>query len=379
VDAGLNGVTLTMDDAVTAAGGTERWAHWPRQTDSTYYPQFYGAMRAHGVTPVATLDLTREWLASREADAIHVHWPDGLWRQRGKGLIVRIRGVRQLRLFLSSARQAGLRLVWTVHNLGAHEGGDWVDSRGYAAVADMADLIVCHSRWSAEHVRRTYRPRGDIVVMPIGNADGFYPATRPRDAVLAELNLDPARPVVSCLGILRAYKGLELACDAVSRLHGEVQLFIGGPVFRKFDLGRIRESVARLPHAQLVARRLTDQEFADVTAASDATLLPYSNVTTSSALIASWSLGSGVVASDLPYFREMISPAGLAGRLFRAGDADSLAAQIADYLRVPRETRSAAALAEARKYSWRSCVAPVAEWIVRHRQAAPDQSYAMQR
>ena len=368
--------TRAVERATNAADQTERWAHWPRQTDSPYYPQFYDAMRPHGVLPVTTLELTDEWLASRQADVIHVHWPDGLWRQRGKGILARMRGVRQMRLFLALAKQSGLRLVWTVHNLGAHEGGDWVDARAYATIARMADLVVCHSRWSAEEVRRTYGPTGEVVVMPIGNAEGFYPPARPRDAVLADFDLDPQRPVVSCLGILRAYKGLELACDAVARSTSDVQLLIAGPVFRKFDLGHIRDAVARLPRARLVARRLSDHEFADVTSASDVSLLPYVNVTTSSALIAAWSLGTGVIASDLPYFREMIPARSLAGRLFRTGDATSLATTIDEYLRVPRATRAAAALREAQKYSWQSCIAPVVRWVGQQREDASSRSSA---
>jgi beta-1,4-mannosyltransferase len=367
-------LTEVTNYVVNGVNASERWAHWPRQTESPYYPMFYGAMHAHGVTPVPTIELTADWLAARQADAIHVHWPEGLWRQSGKGLIARIRGVRRLRMFLSSAKQAGLRLIWTVHNLGAHEGGDWVDARGYAAIAQLADLIVCHSLWSVDQVRRMYRPTGSIVVMPIGNSEGFYPMTRTRDAVLAELGLDPRRPVVNCLGIMRAYKGLDLACEAVARFRGDVQLVIGGPVFRKFDLGPTRRSIAGLSNARLVARRLTDQEFADLTAASDATLLPYLNVTTSSALITSWSLGTGVVASDLPYFREMIPKPTAAGRLFRAGDVQSLAAAIDEYVRVPRDKRVAAAVAEARNYCWSSCVAPVADWIGQKRRARHERS-----
>jgi beta-1,4-mannosyltransferase len=369
-------LALPVNGALNAAGVSERWAHWPRQTESPYYPLFYGAMRPHGVAAVATLELTTEWLAAREADAIHVHWPDGLWRQGGKGLLARLRGVRQMRSFLTAAKQYGVKLIWTVHNARPHEGGDRVDARGYATLASLADLIICHSNWSAEEIRETYRPMGNVLVMPHGSFEAIYPATRSRESVLAELGLDPVRPVVSCLGYLRAYKGLEIACEAARRLAGQVQLVIGGPVFRKFDLGPIHTSIARLANARLLARRLTDQEFADLTAASDATLLPYSNVTTSGALVASWSLGTGVVASDLPYFREMIPKPTAAGRLFRAGDVNSLAAAIEEYLRVPREIRSAAALAEARNYSWSSCVEPVADWIAQDRLGHRERSFA---
>jgi beta-1,4-mannosyltransferase len=339
-----------------------RWAHWPRRTESPYYAMFYGAMRSHGIVPVATLEPSTSWLQLRQAEAIHVHWPDGLWRQHGKGVVARARGVWRLGRFLRAARHDGIRIVWTVHNLGPHEGGDRVDAFGYRAVARSADLIICHSQWSADQVKRTYQPRGDIVVMPHGNFDGFYPPAQPREATLATIGIDPSRPVVSCLGYLRRYKGLEIAAHAVARLEG-VQLVIAGPRHPRYDLEPLRQVLRTVRHAVLIDRRLSDQEFADLTAASDASLLPYTAVTTSGVLVSSWSLGTPVVASDLPLFQELIPEPGPAGRLFRAGDPVQLADATAALLNVPRERRVAASRQLAATYSWPACVAPVARWL----------------
>jgi glycosyltransferase involved in cell wall biosynthesis len=180
---------------------------------------------------------------------------------------------------------------------------------------------------------------------------------------LASLGLDPARPVASCLGYLRGYKGLEIACKAAARLEG-LQLVIAGPRFRRYDLEPLRRALQAVPRSVLIDRRLSDQEFADFTAASDVSLLPYTAVTTSGVLVSSWSLGTPVVASDLPLFRELIPEPGPAARVFAAGDPVSLANAIADVLSVPRERRIAAARALAVKYSWPACVAPVARWLV---------------
>jgi beta-1,4-mannosyltransferase len=348
--------------SVESSDRLARWAHWPRRTESPYYPMFYGAMRAHGIEPVPTLQLSADWLRLRQADAIHVHWPDGMWRQQGKGAIARVRGVWRLGRFLRAARRGGVRIVWTVHNLGPHEGGDRIDGYGYRAVARAADLIICHSQWSADEVTRTYRPGADIVVMPHGNFDGFYPEPRTREVTLTSLGLDPARPVVSCLGYLRKYKGMEIACDAVARLEG-VQLVIAGPRFPRYDLEPLRRALRTVRDAVLIDRRLSDQEFADLTAASDASLLPYTAVTTSGVLVSSWSLGTPVVASDLPLFRELIPEPGPAARLFPAGDAAKLAEAIRALLGAPRDRRVAASRELAARYSWPACVTPVARWL----------------
>src|SRR5688500_15340372 len=112
---------------MSALPQTTRWAHWPPRSESPYYPMFYGAMRRYGVETVATLEATQEWLDAGQADVIHLHWPDSLWRRHRKGWLQQLAGVRAVSSFLTAARAAGLRIVWTAHNLGAHEGGGWVD------------------------------------------------------------------------------------------------------------------------------------------------------------------------------------------------------------------------------------------------------------
>jgi glycosyltransferase involved in cell wall biosynthesis len=347
------------------ASACRRWAHWPRKTESPYLPLFYEALKAHGVVPVTTMSKDVGWLGSRPADVLHFHWPDAFWRRDQTKYLRRVLGIWDARTYLAAAKQAGLKVVWTAHNHRPHEGG-WLDGLGYRLLAREADLIICHTRWSASAVRRTYRPTGAVVVMPHGNFDGVYPAPRPRAAV-AELGLDPERPIVSCLGNIRAYKGLELACDAVARLQGDVQLLIAGSPRRGYDLRPLRRA-ATLSNAVLLERRATDQEFADITAASDAVLLPYRRVTTSGVMLTAWTLGSGVICSDLPFFRELLPESGTAGRLFTANDARSLAEAIRSYVAIPRETRVAAALRQARQYPWATCIRPVVDWIEAQRE-----------
>jgi glycosyltransferase involved in cell wall biosynthesis len=177
--------------------------------------------------------------------------------------------------------------------------------------------------------------------------------------VLAGLHLDPHRPVVACFGWLREYKGLDLACAAIGRLKGRVQLVIAGPRHVDFDAAPLRATIARLPTCALIERQLTDQEFADLTAASDAVLLPYRAITGSSALLAALGFGRGVVTSDLPYFREILADEPDAGMTVSAWDAAAWAQAVMQYLERPADVRSAAALRLAARYSWDRCVEPL--------------------
>ena len=257
--------------------------------DHPYFRLMHRALERGGISIAGDVEIGVSWLRSNRGsiDAVHFHWPETIWRDRRKGrrhVVARTlhAGREMLRLarFLREAHRLGIACVWTIHNLEPHEGGSLWDWLGYRLFARSADIVVSHSATALADAAREYRvPAGHSLVMPMGAMHEAYPRARPRDAVLRELGLDPALPMISCLGRIREYQGLDLACAAVQRLNGRVQLVVAGPVHAGFDVGGLREAIARVPGALLIPRQLSDQEFADLMAASDAAFLPYRNIT----------------------------------------------------------------------------------------------------
>ena len=333
-----------------------------------YFTLCHAALAKRGISVADDLEIDLRWLEARAGsiDAVHLHWPERFWGRAPFGNVSRVRRAKLacerlllLVRFVRAARRFGMSCVWTVHNLEPHEGAYRWDHYGYRLLARECDLVICHSHSATRAVRHMFRPRGRVVVMPIGDPAAVHPPARPRTEVLAGLRLDPQRPVVSCFGWLRQYKGLDLACAAIERLNGRVQLIIGGPCHADFDVAGILAMIGRLPGAVLIDRQLTDQEFADLSAASDVMLLPYRAITGSSALLAALGSGRGVVTSDLPYFREILADEPDAGATVSGWDAAAWANAITHYLERPADMRSAAALRLAARYSWDRCVEPL--------------------
>ena len=180
-------------------------------------------------------------------------------------------------------------------------------------------------------------------------------------SLLKELGLDPRLPTVSCLGLLRGYKGLDLACAAIERLGGRVQLVVGGPPHAGFDVGPLRDTMGRLKSSVLLARELSDQEFADVMGASDAALLPYRSITGSAVLLTAIGFGRPVIAADLPYFREVLAAEPDAAALVASDDPVVWGEAIENFLSRAPETRQEAVLRLADRYSWDRTVVPLVE------------------
>lgn len=354
--------------------GAMRVAHWPEESRNPYLRLFYEALEPYGVSTVSGFSFSLRWLwqARNEIDAVHFHWPDRLWEGRHENSD---RALLKLYAFLVLAGWLGIKRIWTVHNLDPHEGESRADRRGQDLLARHCDLLIVHSRLTERKVLAKLKPRGKIIVMPHGNYDGHYPQPRPRAVVIEEFDLRDNLPVLCCLGRLREYKGLDIACDALRYLGEDVQLIIGGVPHRGFDLAPLERSAAQLPNLALIPRMLSDQELVDLLSVSDAALLPYRKITGSGALLAAWTEGCGVIASDLDFFQEMISETSTAGRLFSAGDAQALALAVRDYLAAPEQERRKGARAEAEKYAWDRCVGPVGEQLLawQGREAKPQQ------
>jgi glycosyltransferase involved in cell wall biosynthesis len=264
--------------------------------------------------------------------------------------------------FLHEARRLGVTRVWTIHNLEPHEGTSLWDRIGYRLIGRRADIVVHHSAWSMDEATRGYGVDGRrSIVMPMGTMHEAYPPPRPRDIVLAELGLDPAAPMVSCLGRMREYKGLDVAVAAVERLGGRVQLVVGGPPHAGFDVAGLRHALGRVPAAVFLPRKLSDQEFADLMAASDAALLPYRKITGSAVLLTAIGFGRAVIAADLPYFREVLATEPDAAALVAGSDPAAWAEAIDAVCSRPLDRRHNAARRLAERCSWDNAVFPLVE------------------
>lgn len=344
-----------------------------------YLALFHGALASEGMEILGVCD---PWQAEKSGlwpDVIHLNWPELLWSDRPPQIVKRLRRLpggwraysalrpcidwvrmNSLLTILEQAKSHGVRILWTLHNVRPHEGPTRADIEGYRRLAHLADLCIAHSHIAVSDFTACYGAPSNVLVMRHGNYAGVYPNPRPRNLVLEGLGLSSRIPTVCCLGNIRPYKGTELALEAVRMLRGEVQLVVAGKLLDGFDNSKLMSEIRSTPGVVVLPRFVDNQTFADIVTACEATLLPYREITGSGVLMASATLGTGVICSDLPYFREMLFGHPGAGMLFKTGCASELAEAIESYIRIVPEVRKAEALELAEVCSWSRVVQPVA-------------------
>jgi glycosyltransferase involved in cell wall biosynthesis len=352
----------------------------PATASNPYVRLFYSALRPHGVELVGTFEPTRRWLREHmeQFDILHFHWPEWIirsepdWLRSIQGFAGswHIRSllrrtlpwarIHEYQEFLKLARACRKLIAWTCHNVEAHEDATWPIRAAFRSLARTADLVICHDQAASGRCESLYSPPGRVVVMRHGNYDGVYPPGRPRHEVLREVGLSADVPLLVCVGQVRPYKGTDVACDAVAQLGTGVSLLIAGSTPVASYAHRIARLLQPLPNAAFITRELSEQEFADFVGASDVVLLPYRSLTGSGAALAALTLGRGVIASDLPFFADLVRGHANAGRVFASGDACSLAKAILGFLEVPAAQRERAARDLASQFTWTRLVPPVA-------------------
>ena len=238
--------------------------------------------------------------APAAGEIVHVHWPESHLNHR-RFVRALPRSVRLL-ADLAAARRRGARLVWTVHNLGSHEGlYPRTEELFWRAVIPMVDGWIAlneasHTlalgRWPALESRPS-------AVVPHGHYRGVYPTGIDRADARARLGLAADDRVVAFVGRIKAYKGVPELMKAFTTVDGSgTTLLVAGRI-ETDALARELDAVAA-GDERIVLRpgEVADADLQIYFAASDLVVAPFVTI-----------LNSGSVLLALSFNRPVLVPA----------------------------------------------------------------------
>ncbi|NAZ88623.1 glycosyltransferase family 4 protein, partial [Kineococcus indalonis] len=280
-----------------------------RDTVNPYLSLLVGGLRERGVRVVP---LTwRRALRERGPAVVHVHWPEMPLHDP----LLRRALLRSARLAagLLAARLRGLPVVWTVHNLRAHDGHRPVLQRLlWAVFPRLVGGWISLSAAGAESAQRAFRPlrRRPHRVLAHGTyaqVVGRPDRRRSREA----LGLAPDAAVVAMVGRVKPYKGVE---DLVEAVHAspapDLRLVVGGGCEDDALRERLEAVAERDPRVSLLLQRLPQQRVDEVLAAADLLVLPFRSVLNSGSVLLCLSAGRPVLAPRTAVFEELAAEVG---------------------------------------------------------------------
>lgn len=294
-------------------------------------------------------------------EVLHLHWTSPYLLGRNTAVSLVKSTLFCLDLFL--CRLAGVRLVWTLHNLHNHEKYQYgLELFFNRVIARLADALVAHCEAHRAEAAVLYelRDTGKIRVIEQGNYASWYPNTSGRAEARARFGLAPSDRVFVFLGNIRAYKGVLELIGAFSGLPGEnLRLLIAGKPFDRAAEEEVRAASAGDGRIRLFTGFVPDGEVQYYMNAADAAVLPYREITTSAALLLALSFGKPVVAPALPYLAWALGPCG--GLTYDPAAPGALRAALEKALAADLEAEGRRASARAAEFTWEAAAGATLE------------------
>ncbi|MEL6219615.1 MAG: glycosyltransferase, partial [Pseudomonadota bacterium] len=189
--------------------------------------------------------------------------------------------------------QAGIAVAMIVHNAEDHEAAWWTRRLGRYQLSAAARMVT-HNHALADRIKARL-PGMPIAVHPHPSYDDY-----PEPEGLLERRADLE---LLCFGLVRRYKGLEIALRAVAACRRDVRLSVVGEFWEgRAETEALIRELGLAERVELVPRYVSDAEASEHFARADAVLAPYLAVSGSGVLALAQHYGRPVVASDLPGF-----------------------------------------------------------------------------
>lgn len=259
-------------------------------------------------------------------DVLHLHFIHEFFLLDSKVLSF-VLGIRLL-VELCIAKILGVKVVWTVHNLYAHDSAHPKLERVFRHLTTyFCDSVVVHCDTATDIIIEEYRlppnVRDNIETVPHANFTRKYPNEITSKEARAELDVDADEFVFLFFGQIRRYKQVDKLIHAFKQFDadGVRLLIIGKPVDDDF-VDRISTLCKDDDRIQTEFEFVPDEEVQLYMQAADVVVLPYRSILTSGSLLLAMTFAKPVIAPDLGCVGELLDAEG--GYPYDPDSADGL-------------------------------------------------------
>ena len=214
--------------------------------------------------------------------------------------------------FLKLAKLQGIKIVYTVHNILPHDSG--LEQKAvFQQIYSLADRLICHDEPAKLRLIDEFgiSPRKISIV-----AHGpLFAKAEPsiKGTARKRLGIPEQQVLVLWQGILRPYKGVPFLLSAWDRVTeaigtGPACLAVVGNGEHQLQ-EELRALVSGLRHSSSVKldlRFIPVEEMNDLYSDADIVVYPYSDVTTSGALMTGIAQSKAIIATNLPAFSQLL-------------------------------------------------------------------------
>ncbi len=233
-------------------------------------------------------------------DIFHIHWPE--WELNAFRSVTEVAARLKLKLMLiDTLRKRGTKVVWTVHNLKAHEAlhprlEEWFWSSftkrvdGYIALSDSGRM--------AAKERFPYLQRVPGYVIPHGHYRDEYPTESCAEA-RNHLGISPRAKVILFFGQIREYKNVPALIRAFRNIEDrDIILCVAGRPNPDNIGGGLHWAAGTDPRIRLHLQQVPKDRVQFFFSAADLVVLPYRDILNSGSALLALSFNRPVLVPD---------------------------------------------------------------------------------
>jgi beta-1,4-mannosyltransferase len=243
---------------------------------------------------------------TRRYDILHVHWPE--WELNFYRNPVEVASRLRLKLFaIDYLRARGTKIVWTVHNLKAHDSlHPSIERRFWRSFVKRLDGFIALTNAGRESAREKFPALRGLpsFVIPHGHYRDQYSSNSRKDA-RTELGISAAAKVLLFFGRIREYKNIPLLLETFEKLQGDVILYIAGRPDSDDLAKRLMAAAAQDRRVRLHLDEVAEDQVQHFFRAANLVVLPYREILNSGTAMLALSFGRPVLVPDLGAMSEL--------------------------------------------------------------------------
>jgi glycosyltransferase involved in cell wall biosynthesis len=332
----------------------------PTSKGNPYQAELARHLSRHGIDVIlkneaSILPILRVILNTGIPDILHLHWTHTLIK--GRNTIEHL--VKSLRLIgeIMFLKIAGLKIIWTVHNLWDHDKEEnKIDAFCHMLLLRMCDAIIVHCENARHAVELCYcapeSAKKKISVVPHGNYISSYDNTAGRNKARKDLGFADHEIVFGFFGNIRSYKGIFNLVRAFQEVHRTgIRLVLAGKPESADIEEKLNVIAQRDERISMCLGFIPENRIQIYLNCMDVVVLPFQKVLTSGSVLLAMSYAKPVIAPATGCLQEVLDSPG--SFLYDPDDPNSLICAMKKSIKADLEKMGKHNLRLALEADWR--------------------------
>lgn len=217
-------------------------------------------------------------------------------------------------LFLAKlSKKNGIKVIIEFHNIFDHDAGiikRFLTSLIIKRLVNYSDLCILHTKENSEKLKNLIKNNVNSIILPLGPLNDFNNLVDPNE-IYEIYGLNKEKKYILMFGVVRNYKGLEYAIEAIKFLkekgHSDYQLLVVGEIW--INLRKERDLIHRYGLKKeiiFINKFIPDKHIVPIFKIAEIIIYPYINATQSGSLNFALDAKKPIIATRVGGFKETL-------------------------------------------------------------------------